>query len=92
MRLHRADQLGVFIGQVIVESLDRTQAAVDGRGLEAAGNLGVDEPVDVVKGDCRGLAVPDYCDELAQVVGVIPPGAGIRVAPADSFDEVFDLG
>jgi len=89
---HRANQGGIIVGEEGVEGNDGCKAAVDGGGLKAPRFLGVHKAVDLAEGDRSGCHVSDLRGELAQVVVVVLPGAGVGVAPAHPVDELVDLG
>ena len=89
---HRAYQGRVFVGKVGEESHDSSQAAVDGGGFVALGDLEDDEMVDIVEVDLKGRPVTHGVSEVMEVVGVIPPGTGLRITAVKPIDEVCDLG
>jgi hypothetical protein len=91
-RQQGASQGGVFVGQVGVEGEDGCQAAIDGGGLEPAADLAIDKLVDIAKRDFVGSAVANDGHELAQVIAIVAPGAGVRISAANPVDERFDFG
>jgi hypothetical protein len=90
-RVYRADQLVIFYRQIGVQGHQRSQSAVDGGGLEPFFRLSGDEEVYFPKRDLGGSTVSDHGDELAQVIAIVPPGAGLWVATARPVDETLDF-
>jgi len=91
VRQHRADEGRIVVGKKDVEGHQRCEATIDRAGLIAFGRLLRDKAIHVMEVDRLWDAVADCCGELTQVVAVIAPGAGRRVATAQPIDEGFDL-
>jgi hypothetical protein len=91
MRQHGADQGGIVVGEEAVERGNGCQATVDGGGLEAAGDLGSDEAVDVVEVHVLGRPIADDGGELCKITAVVAERAGVGIASSEPIDKALDL-
>jgi hypothetical protein len=89
--MHRAGQFIVLRHEKGIQGCDRGQAAVDGAGLETLFCLLAYEGVHFPESDFSQWLVSDDLDEETQVIAIVPPGARVRVAPAQPIDETFDF-